>query len=589
MPSVRQIRRRIRSVENTAKITKAMSMIAASKMRRAQESALSGRPYSDRIQSLLSHLAAQPQDDEERMPALLRRREVNKVQVVVITPDRGLTGGLNSNINRAAAQFIVGQSAKVSVICVGRKGRDFMVRSGQDVRAVFTDMPDRPQLTDVTPITRLVIDAYAREETDAVYLAYADFVNTTLQRPVVQSLLPVEPADLRPQEAVGYIYEPFDLTVTCGSTLTCAAPAAELACNQLVAGATPLFGQGQAPCGQPGRVAETGRRGAGLETQPPGEIGCHVDEPCGQADGGPAQPIGRLSPGDRSFARRVVHPGDPVQDAVRHQLCKVVLVQELHRGVGAPDPYEKRPGEGARHVVVGGWTQHRTCPQHHGGRRPSPLRKLLDHRLGRGLVLAILEALHGSERRALRQERGVVGMGPVHGRAAEVQEMPDAGPGAALEHVSSALDVRAAYRSPVAAGFEYEGQVAHRVDGVLREEAVYAVRCLPQHEDCLWSEGTCGRPDVDGEYLLDGVFPLEAPDQPGAYVTRGAGDSGAARLSPRPSPLGHFQGGAGSTAALRPQPLRGRASNPPVVAAQSRLPVIAKLQKFRSTSRPPSR
>ena len=213
MPSVRQIRRRIRSVENTAKITKAMSMIAASKMRRAQESALSGRPYSDRIQSLLSHLAAQPQDDEERMPALLRRREVNNVQVVVITPDRGLTGGLNSNINRAAAQFIVGQSAKVSVICVGRKGRDFMVRSGQDVRAVFTDMPDRPQLTDVTPITRLVIDAYTREETDAVYLAYADFVNTTLQRPVTQQLLPVEPADLRPQEAVGYIYEPFDLTV----------------------------------------------------------------------------------------------------------------------------------------------------------------------------------------------------------------------------------------------------------------------------------------------------------------------------------------------------------------------------------------
>ena len=213
MPSVRQIRRRIRSVENTAKITKAMSMIAASKMRRAQESALSGRPYSDRIQSLLSHLAAQPQDDEERMPALLRRREVNNVQVVVITPDRGLTGGLNSNINRAAAQFIVGQSAKVSVICVGRKGRDFMVRSGQDVRAVFTDMPDRPQLTDVTPITRLVIDAYTREETDAVYLAYADFVNTTQQRPVVQPLLPVAPADLRPQEAVGYIYEPFDLTV----------------------------------------------------------------------------------------------------------------------------------------------------------------------------------------------------------------------------------------------------------------------------------------------------------------------------------------------------------------------------------------
>ena len=212
MPSVRQIRRRIRSVENTAKITKAMSMIAASKMRRAQESALSGRPYSERMLSLLSHLAAQPQD-EDNLPPLLRRRDVNNLTVVVVTPDRGLTGGLNSNINRAAGQFIAAQSAKVSVICVGRKGRDFMVRSGQDVRAVFTDMPDRPQLTDVTPVTRLVIDAYANEETDAVFLAYADFVNTTAQRPVVQPLLPVEPADLRPQDAVGYIYEPHDITV----------------------------------------------------------------------------------------------------------------------------------------------------------------------------------------------------------------------------------------------------------------------------------------------------------------------------------------------------------------------------------------
>ena len=212
MPSVRQIRRRIRSVENTAKITKAMSMIAASKMRRAQESALSGRPYSERMLSLLSHLAAQPQD-EDNLPPLLRRRDVNTLTLVVITPDRGLTGGLNSNINRAAGQFIAEQSAKVNLICVGRKGRDFMVRSGQDVRAVFTDMPDRPQLTDVTPITRLVIDAYANEETDAVFLAYAGFVNTTTQRPVVQPLLPVAPADLRPQDAVGYIYEPEDITV----------------------------------------------------------------------------------------------------------------------------------------------------------------------------------------------------------------------------------------------------------------------------------------------------------------------------------------------------------------------------------------
>ena len=93
MPSVRQLRRRIRSVENTAKITKAMSMIAASKMRRAQESALSGRPYSDNLNNLLADLAAQPHEDEDNVHPLLRTREVNRVEIVLITPDRGLTGG----------------------------------------------------------------------------------------------------------------------------------------------------------------------------------------------------------------------------------------------------------------------------------------------------------------------------------------------------------------------------------------------------------------------------------------------------------------------------------------------------------------
>ena len=212
MPSVRQIRRRIRSVENTAKITKAMSLIAASKMRRAQESALRGRPYSERIRNLLADLAAQPGEDEDIHP-LLRRREVNRVEIVHITPDRGLTGGLNSNINRTGGQFILGRDGQTSVIAVGRKGRDFMVRYGRDVRAVFTDLPDRPSITDVTPIARLVIDEYAQERVDAVYLVYGTFVSTTVQRPVVEPLLPVVPAELRPQEAVGYIYEPESLTV----------------------------------------------------------------------------------------------------------------------------------------------------------------------------------------------------------------------------------------------------------------------------------------------------------------------------------------------------------------------------------------
>ena len=187
-------------------------MIAASKMRRAQESALQGRPYADQMKNLLADLSAQPHD-EESLHALLDRREPRNIEIIHITPDRGLTGGLNSNLNRAASQFLLGQDAEVSIIAVGKKGRDFMVRYGQNVRAVFTDIGDRPALTDVTPIARLVIDAYAEERVDAVYAVYGQFVSTTVQRPVVEPLLPVVPAKLESHQAVGYIYEPDSLTV----------------------------------------------------------------------------------------------------------------------------------------------------------------------------------------------------------------------------------------------------------------------------------------------------------------------------------------------------------------------------------------
>ena len=207
MPSVRDIRRRIRSVENTAKITKAMSMIAASKMRRAQEMAVQGRPYSERMRALLAHLAAQRQEDEDVHP-LLRRREVERLTVVLITPDRGLTGGLHSKINREVGQFLLEQTAETRLVTLGRKGRDFMVRGGQNVQAVFTDLGDRPSLVDVTPAASIVIDDYAEGRVDAVYMAYADFVSTTLQRPVIEPLLPVVPAKLPSQDSVGYIYEP---------------------------------------------------------------------------------------------------------------------------------------------------------------------------------------------------------------------------------------------------------------------------------------------------------------------------------------------------------------------------------------------
>lgn len=212
MPSVRDIRRRIRSVENTGKVTNAMSLIAASKMRRAQNATVQGRPYAQKIQEVIAHLAAQPQEEGALHP-LLAVRPVNRVGLLVITPDRGLAGGMHAAINRQAAQFILEQAAPVRSIALGRKGRDFMARYGQDLLAVFTDLGDRPVVEDTLPISRMIIDQFTAGEMDAVYLGYTRFVSTVVQRPVVEKLLPVEPGALSGSARSGYIYEPDALTV----------------------------------------------------------------------------------------------------------------------------------------------------------------------------------------------------------------------------------------------------------------------------------------------------------------------------------------------------------------------------------------
>jgi len=153
----------MRSVQNTGKVTNAMSLIAASKMRRAQSAVLQGRPYAEKIQAVIADLAAQPREEAGEIHPLLRVRPLQRVGVLAISPDRGLCGGLHSNLNRRVAQFILGQSVPVQLIVVGRKGRDFMVRYGPDVKAVFTDLGDRPTVADITAIPRLVMDAILGE------------------------------------------------------------------------------------------------------------------------------------------------------------------------------------------------------------------------------------------------------------------------------------------------------------------------------------------------------------------------------------------------------------------------------------------
>jgi len=207
MANIRIIRRRIRGIQNTAKITRAMEMVAASKMKRTQERGLAGRPYSEKIQQVIADLAALPETGRALHP-LLQRRPVAKVAIVHITPDRGLCGGLNTNLNRLTASFILEQAVSVTLVTVGRKGLGFMRRYGRDIRAEFTQLGDRPSLLDTLPISRIVIDDYTDGVIDLVYLVYAKFISTMVQRPVLQQLLPVEPASIPAAQNVDYIYEP---------------------------------------------------------------------------------------------------------------------------------------------------------------------------------------------------------------------------------------------------------------------------------------------------------------------------------------------------------------------------------------------
>ncbi len=207
MASAREIRRRIRSVKSTAQITKAMEMVSAVKMRRAQASAVSGRPYSERIMALLGGLVGR--SDLGELHPLLEERPVERIALIVITADRGLTGPLNANLIRETGGFL--QSARpkqVSVISVGRRGRDWLTRHGVDVVADFSGLPDRPSVLDISPIARLVTDGYIDDQFDEVDILYSRFQSTTVQRPQVLQLLPIEPPSGFGRHYADFIFEP---------------------------------------------------------------------------------------------------------------------------------------------------------------------------------------------------------------------------------------------------------------------------------------------------------------------------------------------------------------------------------------------
>jgi F-type H+-transporting ATPase subunit gamma len=212
MASPREIRRRIRSVKNMSQVTKAMEMVSASKMRRAQRNVLATRPYADRIYDVMGDLTERMVGTESRRGTLLdTRATVRNVALVVVTPDRGLCGSLVSNVLRSAGRYLIEQrdlGRSVDILTLGKKGRDFMLRNGQNVVAEITGIGDAPSLVSTLGISTSVINGFREERYDEVYVVYSQFVNTLVQRPTLKKLLPIEPPGEADTHKVDYTYEP---------------------------------------------------------------------------------------------------------------------------------------------------------------------------------------------------------------------------------------------------------------------------------------------------------------------------------------------------------------------------------------------
>lgn len=214
MATLREVRRRISSVRNIAQITRAMQMVAASRMKRAQDAILAARPYSDELRDALARVAGAV---GEEVDPLLARRPVRRIGLVVITTDRGLVGSLNANAVRAVLRHITeeasarGEQAEISAITVGRKGRDALRRAGVPIAAHFAQLGDRPTFADVTPIARLVTEDFLAGTYDRIEIAFSAFINTLVQRPVMRTVLPVERPKMGDQEIETndeYLFEP---------------------------------------------------------------------------------------------------------------------------------------------------------------------------------------------------------------------------------------------------------------------------------------------------------------------------------------------------------------------------------------------
>ncbi len=205
MASLRDLRRRIRSVKNTQKITKAMELVAAAKMRRAQERVEAARPYAEEITNVIADIFKR--DPEYKHP-YLEVRGVHKRLVVLITTDRGLVGALNGNNIRLALREMNESPGEASVVTIGRKGRDTMRRLRKELVADRSGLGDRPSMGDVLPAIRVAMEQYENGDVDQVDLVYAQFISAGRQRAVARRLLPLEVPEATGKLAADFIYEP---------------------------------------------------------------------------------------------------------------------------------------------------------------------------------------------------------------------------------------------------------------------------------------------------------------------------------------------------------------------------------------------
>ncbi len=206
MASAKEIRSQIKAIQNTGKITNAMQMVAAAKMRKAQDSVLAARAYAEGIRRVVGHLmSAHP---EYKHPFLVERETVKKIGVIVVTTDKGLCGGLNTNALKVALGLMKEQEADIEVFTIGRRAGMFMRRVGATVAGVAENVPDSPEMADVLGLITLVIDKYIAGEVDAVHLVYSEFVNTMTQSPTSMRLLPCPLPEQQKSGYWDYLYEP---------------------------------------------------------------------------------------------------------------------------------------------------------------------------------------------------------------------------------------------------------------------------------------------------------------------------------------------------------------------------------------------